>query len=174
MNVNALPAILERKRTLAGAEKLFPCWLLARTYDALTVLFVSTRTYQVADLELPVGTVTFGHFWRDRPYNAYHWMTPSGTTLAHYFNLADETALPDGDRAETFSFRDLVIDVLVRPGASPEVLDQDELPTTLAPATKDAIERALAALFADLPSLGPTLESEADLLWSRVFGSPRA
>jgi Protein of unknown function (DUF402) len=174
MNVNALPAILERKRTLDGAEKLFPCRLLERSYDALKVLFVSTRTYQVANLALPVGTVTFGHFWRDRPYNAYHWMTPSGTTLAHYFNLADETALPDGDLAETFSFRDLVVDVLVRPGGIPEVLDQHELPTNLAAATKDAIERALAALFADLPALGPTLEAEADVLWPRVFGSPRA
>ena len=39
----------------------------------------------VHGVELPAGTVSFGHFWADRHYNAYHWLDgprtrPSGFT----------------------------------------------------------------------------------------------
>jgi predicted RNA-binding protein associated with RNAse of E/G family len=99
----------------------------------------------------------------------YHWLTAAGATLAFYFNLADETAIaPD-----SLSYRDLTVDLLARPGRPPEVLDQDELPADLDPATRQQIARALHAARTDLPQQQPLLEARADALWPRAFGSAR-
>ena len=171
MDVNALPTILETKRTLAGDAKTFPCKVLERAADGdgLIVLFVSDRHYQVAGLELPAGTVTFGHFWLQRAFHVYHWMTPAGATLGHYFNLADQLQVT----ADTLSYRDLCVDLLARPGAPPEVLDEHELPADLDAVTRRQIALALHQAQAALPSLGPALEADADRLWAPLFGGPR-
>src|SRR6185369_5367660 len=153
--------ITETKRTLTGGQKTFPCRVLDRAAAALTVLFVSDRAYQVGGLDLPTGTVTFGHFWAARPYNVYHWLTPGGATLGLYFNLADNTQIGP----TTLSYRDLTVDLLARPGAVPQVLDQDELPADLDQGTRQRIARALHTAQADLVQLGPLLEVRADLLW---------
>jgi predicted RNA-binding protein associated with RNAse of E/G family len=169
MDVNALPTIVETKRTLTGTQKTFACRVLARTRDALTVLFVSDRPYQVAGLELPTGTVTFGHFWAARPYNVYHWLTPTGATLGLYFSLADEIVIgPDA-----LSYRDLTVDLLALPGAAAAVLDEHELPPELDATTRQRITRALHTAEADLPQLQPLLEARADALWSQLFGGAR-
>ena len=169
MDVNALPTIRETKRTLTGSEKSFPCRVLARGETSLTVLFVSDRVYQVADLALPAGTITFGHFWAQRPYNVYHWLTPAGTTVAFYLSLADQIVIG----AEDLSYRDLTLDVLVRPGGVPEVLDAHELPPTLDAVTRAHIDADLGSALADVPALLPALERNADALWSRLYGGAR-
>jgi hypothetical protein len=174
MDVNALPTIVERKRTLLGAEKVFTCRVLDRAPGALAVLFVSDRTYTVGPLSLPAGTITFGHFWQappydDRPYNVYHWLTPQGATLAHYFNLTDATVIAERE----LSYLDLSVDVLLRPGAPPAILDADEVPADLAPAVRARISEALAAVLRQAPSAATALESRADQLWQRLHGSAR-
>ena len=169
MDFERFPEILERKRTLAGQEKIFPCRVLDRAAGALTVLFMSTKPYRVADLELPAGTITFGHFWTARPYNVYHWLAPGGATLAYYFNVADETVL-GGD---SFSFRDLAVDVLARPGGPPAVLDADEVPPKLDAATRTTIARGLASVLGALGALERGLEARAAELWPQVFAEPR-
>ena len=168
-DVNELPKILERKLTLAGEEKTFSCRVLQRSADELVVLFVSERAYRVADLELPPGTVTFAHYWLRRPYNVYHWLSPAGVTLAHYFNLADGTDFAP----ETFTWRDLTLDVLFRPGHAPEVLDEDELPSGLDDITRNQIHQALAQVHADAPDVVSQLEAAAGRLWPHLFGVPR-
>ncbi|HEY0707347.1 MAG TPA: DUF402 domain-containing protein [Polyangia bacterium] len=171
MDVNALPQILETKRTLCGADKTFPCRVLARGPGAVTVLFISDRTYSAGDLTLPVGTVTFGHFWTDRPYNVYHWLAgEDGRTLAHYVNLSDQTTIDEAH----LGFRDLAVDVLARPGRPPIILDEDELPPDLDPGLRVYLDRGVAQVKAELPTLIPVLEREADRLWPQVFGTQRA
>jgi hypothetical protein len=169
MDETPLPEILEIKESLAGARKQFRCRLLERTAGSAVVLFVSRVVYTVADLALPPGTITFGHFWTDRPYNVYHWLTPGGATLAHYFNLADGTAL-DG---ETLRWRDLTVDLLVRPDRAVEILDEDELPPGLDPTTRALVEAARRRALDDLPALLPALEARAGELWPRALGGPR-
>lgn len=124
----------------------------------------------VAGVELPAGTLTFGHFWQDRPYNVYHWMTPTGETLGLYFNIAGETRIEES----RLFWKDLTLDVLVWPGRAAEVLDRDELPPDLPAAQREAIEAAVSALLSDLPALSRHLESEADRLWPVVFGQARS
>jgi hypothetical protein len=173
VDVNALPEtlpeIVEVKTTLAGVQKRFRCRRLELTPGAAIVLFVSDRPYVVADLTLAPGTVTLGHFWEDRPYNVYHWLTSAGRTLAHYFNLADETRVG----ADTLTWLDLTIDVLVRPGAPPAVLDEHELPADLDPRRRTAVDAARAAVLADHHAVIRALEARAGELWPRLTGAPR-
>jgi predicted RNA-binding protein associated with RNAse of E/G family len=169
MDAAALPTILEIKETLAGQRKEFRCRLVERAPGHAAVLFVSTTRYDVAGLVLPPGTVTLGHFWDDRDFNVYHWLTPGGQTLAHYFNLsADTSVAPD-----TIRWRDLAIDVLVRPGAAPVVLDEDELPGDLDPRIREDIDRSRQAVLAGQAAVVAELEAQADALWPRLFGARR-
>jgi predicted RNA-binding protein associated with RNAse of E/G family len=164
-----LERITEIKETLGGARKTFNCKVLARRAGELVVLFVSTKVYSVVGLTLPVGTVTFGHFWASRPYNVYHWMEPSGRTIAFYLNLAADTRLDGGE----LFWRDLVVDVLAVPGAAPQVLDEDELPTDLDPELRTRIAAVRDEVLAGLPALTAALATEADGLWTRAFGASR-
>jgi predicted RNA-binding protein associated with RNAse of E/G family len=163
--------VVEHKVLLDGRRQEFSCRVIASAPGALTVLFVSDRPYQVPGLgrELPTGTVTFGHFWAERPYNVYHWMDPAGRTLAHYFNLASDTVITEGH----LHWRDLTVDVLVRPGQAPQVLDEDELPGDLSPELRSAVEVARAAVLAEQSACVPELEGAATALWPRVFGQER-
>jgi len=154
----------ETKRTLDGREKHFTCQVLERQPGSAVVLFVAPSPMAVAGVELPAGTVTFGHFWTERPYNVYHWLGSQGQHLGYYFNLSDQTVLD----ADALSWRDLVLDVLVRPGGgSPEVLDQHELDELrMKPDLRANIDRALSLLLAELPALLPALEASRLRLWT--------
>ena len=90
-----LPEILELKRTLDGQEKRFACRLIEGDRHQAVVLFISPAAMHVHGIELPAGTVTFGHFWTERLYNVYHWLGERGQTIAFYFNLADRTVIAD-------------------------------------------------------------------------------
>jgi hypothetical protein len=169
MDISSLPEIVETKETLAGVRKEFRCRELARADGGLVVLFVSDRAYTVHGLSLPVGTVTFGHFWTDRPYNVYHWMTPAGETLAHYFNISEATTL----EGQALSWRDLTVDLLVRPGTAPVVLDEDELPAGLPPDVRAAIDAATATALREAETVVAVLEARAGVLWHGLTGSPR-
>jgi hypothetical protein len=174
MDVNALPTIVERKRTLRGGEKVYSCRILERPPGGLSVLFVADRAYQVGGLQLAPGTITFGHFWSaeahpERPFNVYHWLTPTGSTLAHYFNLVEDTVIG----AAELTYLDLTVDVLLRPGSSPAILDVDELPATLDPAKRARVSETLAVVMAQARTVAAALEARADHLWRALHGSAR-
>src|SRR5882672_11470070 len=141
----SIALIVEIKRTLAGVEKRFQCRLLRGDARHVVVLWVAPQPMHVHGVDLPAGTVSFGHFWTDRPYNAYHWLDPSGDTIGFYFNVSDQTRLGPG----VLEWRDLVIDVLALPGGRVAVLDEDELPGELDPAVRAGIDAGRAALLTD-------------------------
>ena len=82
---------------------------------------------QLEDVLLPRGTVSYGYFWQDQPYNAYHWIDNDGQTLALYLNICDNTRMSP-DRIE---WRDLMVDILITPDRRCRVLDENELPDDL-------------------------------------------
>jgi hypothetical protein len=178
VNLDSLPPVLEVKTLLDGRRKEFACRVIERSPDALVVLFVSDKEYVVGggagygpgeSLILPVGTVTFGHFWVDRPYNVYHWQTPAGRTLAHYFNLASDTTLS----VDRLAWRDLTLDVLVLPDGQPRLLDEDELPAGLDQVTMAAIDRARSVVLTEHRRCIGELEAAADRIWPALFGAGR-
>ncbi len=164
------PQIIETKENLAGVKKTFACHRLVQLPGHVVVLHVAEQAIPVASFVVPAGTLTFGHFWAQHPYNVYHWLTPTGATLGMYFNIAADTLIGE----DTLYWRDLVLDVLVLPQRNPEILDRHELPPEISEALQTQIEAALESLLQAMPRLQPQLEAQADALWQQVFDAPRA
>ncbi|SRR6266478_6059878 len=162
-----LPPVLEIKRTLSGREKRFSCRLLHGDPDGhrAVLLFVSQEPMHVHGIDLPPGTVTFGYFWRDRPYNAYHWLDTRGDTIGVYFNLSDSTRIS----ADVLTWRDLTVDILATPAGRLEVLDEDELPADLDPNLRRDIDIAKASILAAAPMVIAEIEAESRALGAGMF-----
>ena len=135
----------------------FTCEALAvEPGQRAAVRYVTDREWRIAgaDLRIPIGTVTIGHFWVDRPYNVYHWLV-GGRTLAYYGNIATDTAIaPD-----LVAYTDLTVDVLFRPDGEATVLDEDELPDDLAPPYRGVIAKAREALLVNPKRLAREIEA---------------
>ena len=123
---------------------------------------------QVHGVDLPAGTISFGHFWTDRFYNVYHWLDPDRRTLGFYFNIADRTRIGPAE----LTWRDLVIDVLATPGGRLELLDEDELPAVVEPAVAAHIAAGKAAIL-DAPGVVMAeIEAASRALFSLAFPAP--
>jgi hypothetical protein len=170
MPIAALPEITEVKHTLAGVRKTFSCRLIERRPGEAVVLFISSAAVRIHEVALPAGTITFGYFWEKRDFNVYHWMAPGGATIAFYVNLADQTRI----EAETLTWRDLALDILVPPAAEAIVLDEHELPTMLDPRTRRRIQDSKEELLEGAPDLRIEIEAASDRLWPKVFGGARS
>src|SRR5437870_5540508 len=121
--------ITERKTRLDGSVDDYVCEQLHLEPGRRAVLrYVLDREWVIAGgvLRVPQGAETIGHYWVDRPYNVYHWRS-GGQTLGYYCNVATDTEVT----AELVGYRDLVVDVLIRPSGEAIVLDEDELPDDL-------------------------------------------
>ena len=116
--------INEHKAVLIGAAKTFQCELLELSNSEVVVIYRLQREVVIEGLHMPEGTVSYGYFWEARNYNVYHFVTAQGKTLALYFNVSDSTRISESQ----IYWRDLVLDVLVTPGAKSEVLDEHEIP----------------------------------------------
>jgi predicted RNA-binding protein associated with RNAse of E/G family len=139
----------EVKTTLAGLRRRFVCDVVERSTEHAVVLYRMRGAATVHGVEILAGSLSVGYFWRDRPYNVYHWLTPAGRTLAHYVNVGDVTAY-DGAVIE---WHDLAVDVLATPDGRVRVLDEDELPPDLDPALRRHVEDARDRVLRDLPTL---------------------
>jgi predicted RNA-binding protein associated with RNAse of E/G family len=163
----ALSPVLEIKQLLAGGEKQFACRRLAGDARHAVVLWVAPSAMHVHGVDLPAGTISFGHFWADRNYNVYHWVDPTGRTLGYYFNICDRTRLaPD-----RIAWRDLVLDVLVLPGNSARVLDEDEL-AALGPLDAETaahLTDGRQAVLADTAAVTAEIEAASRALFPLVF-----
>lgn len=133
---------LEIKETLDGGIFNFTCMLLKSSSDEMVVLFRLNEDIQIEDLYLQAGTLSFGYFWPDRPYNAYHWVSQKGESLGVYFNISDRTEISDSQ----VYWRDLIVDVLVTPDGHYQVIDEDEVPDNLDAHIRRKINSALAEL----------------------------
>jgi len=133
--------ITERKNRLDGSVVEYPCEpLVVEPGRRAVVRYVSEqdRALEGTYLVLRKGTVTVGHFWTDRPYNVYHWLE-GGRTVAFYVSIATDTTIEPA----AIAYRDLVVDVLIRPSGAIEILDEDELPPSIEPRYRLAIAKAL-------------------------------
>ena len=121
--------MLEVKKKLAGERIEFVCTPLHLAADEAVLLYKLPRAFQIEDLFLPDNSLSLGYFWTNRPYNAYHWITPQGQMLGLYINISDQTCIT----VEEVSWRDLLVDLLVTPDGRCRVLDEDEVPGNLEP-----------------------------------------
>lgn len=132
--------VIERKTRLDGTSEEFVCDVLELLPGKRAVLHLRLdHDWDVAGvLTVPAGTSTYAHYWIDRPYNVYHWVN-AGRTLAYYVNIADEVTI----QSDLVAYRDLVLDVLIRPSGALEVLDEDELPADLETGARRSIADAM-------------------------------
>jgi len=145
--------VLEVKRRLDGSVRTYPCEAVEIAADRAVLLYRLPGQGRVADLVLPAGTLTVAYYWLDRPYNVYHWMAPSGETLAYYFNLSGPVRIgPDG-----LEWEDLEVDVLVTPDGRVQILDEDAVPAAAA-ARLPEIARARERVLADWPAVVADVE----------------
>lgn len=150
--------ITERKTRLDGSVSEYSCEpLLLEPGRRAALRYVMPRGVRIADgaLVLEPGTVTVGHYWADRPYNVYHWLT-GGRTVAYYCNVATDTVIEPA----LVGYTDLVVDVLLRPSGETLVLDEDDLPDDLAPPHRLVIAKALEALITNPRMLMREIERE--------------
>src|SRR5665213_2417132 len=157
--------VVEIKTTLSGVEKRFECRWLAGDARWAVVLWIAPAAMQVHGIDLPAGTISFGHFWADRHYNVYHWVDGAGRTIGFYFNLADRTRILEA----TLEWRDLVIDVIATPAGRLEVLDEDELPARLDPEVAAHIADGKAAIFEDPARLMVEIAAASSAHYGQVF-----
>ncbi len=137
-----LPEVVEVKRRPGREPAYFRCRLVERRRTEAALLYVLAQPVQVAHLELPAGVATFAYYWTSRWYNVYHWVSPDGTTVAYYVNVATPAELYP-DRVE---WTDLGADVLGLPGGAAQVLDADELhalPASLREPARRSLQRVL-------------------------------
>lgn len=149
--------VLERKVRLDGSVEEWTCELLALEpgrYAAVRYVLPAERRLAGSELVLPAGTVTIGHFWADRAYTAYHWLSGE-RTLGVYCSVAELLQV----EADGVVYLDLAVDVLLLPGGGVSVLDEHELPSDLERETLATIEAAVAALQADPPALLADVEA---------------
>lgn len=151
--------IIERKRLLDGTFVEFPCEPLLVAPPSRAVLryvIENDRALPGTDLKLAAGTITIAHYWADRPYNVYHWMN-DGHTVAYYCNVVDSTSIS----ADLVSYLDLAVDVLIDLKGNALVLDEDELPTDLAPPLRLTVARALDQLSGQSKRIAAEVERES-------------
>jgi predicted RNA-binding protein associated with RNAse of E/G family len=150
--------ITERKTRLDGSVVEYACEALVVAAGRRAVVRYVTerdRALEGTDLVLRKGTVTVGHFWTDRPYNVYHWLA-GGRTVAFYVSITTDTTIEPA----LIAYRDLVVDVLIRPSGAIEILDEDELPPSIEPRHRLAIAKALETCITEAKRLTAEIERE--------------
>jgi predicted RNA-binding protein associated with RNAse of E/G family len=153
--------VIERKTRFDGSVQEFACRaLLIEPGKRAVIRYDLTRDWQVGGLVVPKGGYTAGHFWLDRPYNVYHWLD-GGRTLGYYFNVG----LVDEISESRVAWRDLIVDVLVKPDGGIDILDEDEVPPDLPPEHRRTIAQALEQIVTNPKRLVKEIERESrDLL----------
>ncbi len=113
---------LEIKKLYSGQIKQYLCSLIHLDENFGILQYRLKKDYKVNDLCLPEGTISLGFFWHNRPYNIYQWYQ-NNELIATYFNISDHTRLSNNE----FSWRDLILDILILPGMAVKILDEQEL-----------------------------------------------
>jgi predicted RNA-binding protein associated with RNAse of E/G family len=127
---------IEKKQLLSGAESTYKCELVALHNDFGILKYLLDRQQQVGNLVLQPGTVSYGFYWPGKPYVLYKWLNEDGNVMGDYLNVADSVILS----VQEFSWRDLIVDVLILPTKQAEILDEDEVPESLDQELKGYIE----------------------------------
>jgi predicted RNA-binding protein associated with RNAse of E/G family len=157
--------ITERKTRLDGSVVEYACEpLVVEEGRRALVRYVTERDRPLegTDLVLRTGTVTVGHFWTDRPYNVYHWLD-RGKTVGLYVSVATDTTIEPA----AIAYRDLIVDVLIRPSGAIEILDEDELPPSIEPRFRLAIAKALETCITEGRRLSAEIERETRAVLTR-------
>ncbi|MGG0859149.1 DUF402 domain-containing protein [Bacillus sp. NMCC4] len=154
--------VIERKIKYDQKVVEYTCQLLdAQEQQAVLFHKIEDRfTMRAGDgaLTIPKGSYTTAYYWKDRPYNIYFWRDDQGKELGSYFNIVGNTWF----NGQLVIFEDLIIDLLVLPNGHFFVLDEDELPESLAAFEQGSVRRALEGVMASLESILDQVRADAE------------
>ncbi|MCL5066908.1 MAG: DUF402 domain-containing protein [Thaumarchaeota archaeon] len=145
---------LEYKHTYSGETKVFECELASRSESELVLTFSPKEPMRLIGIDFPVGSTSFGYFWKERNYNLYHWKDSTGRTLLYYFNICRDTKIAK----ERVDWVDLIVDVVCTPGSPPKLLDLDEVPENMPIEDVAVIGETTKLLFSSMASLTSEME----------------
>jgi predicted RNA-binding protein associated with RNAse of E/G family len=154
---------LEVKRNLDGTVLEYQCTGLLFAPGERAVIRCDIEEAEPVvggRLVLPVGALSFGYFWVDRPYIVYHWLI-EGETFAHYVNIGRVASLEES----RVVWDDYAVDVLAWPDGTVEVVDEDEIPERTEESILGFNAEAKARVLAELDAIVESVERE-----TRSFG----
>jgi protein associated with RNAse G/E len=157
-------AYVERKTRYDETVAEYECQLLEYTPERVTLFYELPESRVVDAVTLPKGAYTIAYFWEHRSYNVYHWITPDGTTLAYYFNLAENTII----LPTSLSWRDMILDVICYPDGSYRILDEKELPVPLEQFERGKVKKMLDELIDSMESLVEEISQATKKLMGRI------
>jgi uncharacterized protein len=155
--VGAGGRLVEVKRTLDGKVIEYSAEPLVVDEERAVLLYRIDVAEAVAGgrIVLAAGTLSFGYFWSDRPYNVYHF-TYAGDTVLYYINIGRFRSLNETELV----WDDYAVDVLAFPDGSVDVLDEDEVPETVDRSIEAFIAEATSRVLAELDAIIDSVGSE--------------
>jgi len=135
----------EKKILLSGEIHNYSCELIHYSTDFGILKYIIKRNYDLRGVKLVPGDITYSLYWTSRPYTLYIWQLTGGKNVAYYFNIADSVLL----RPTEFTWRDLVIDILIDSEKRIHILDEEELPADPGEQLSCYIESAKALIIRD-------------------------
>jgi protein associated with RNAse G/E len=127
----------EYKRTYFGETKVFECRLVEKKAREVVILYEMPSSTTFAGITFHTGSKSFGYFWTNRNYNAYHWKDANGKTIIIYFNISKDTKIFQNKVA----WKDMIVDIVYFPNGEISVLDESEIPSNIDPHDLKLIER---------------------------------
>ncbi len=114
---------IERKRKPDGSERRYRCDLEYASSSLVVVSYVMRQGGAVfgTPIDIPPGSVSYGYFWRARPYTVYR-MRDGDRIIAHRFDAVTGVRLREGQ----VSYRDLALDWWLTPEGELIEEDRDE------------------------------------------------
>jgi hypothetical protein len=117
-------AILEIKYRPSKAPLEWVCELIdGEAGKWARVRYVSDVPTEIEGVSLPVGTVTEGVYWTDRPYHVWKFTTPDGKHGGYRFDICTATYIWE----QKLIWYDLELDLCVPPCGSARWQDEDDM-----------------------------------------------
>ena len=115
--------ITEVKRNIDGREVRFDLQLVQRRPYVVVARYVHPRTFERDGFTFERGSVSYGFFWRRRPYVMYRILDASGSFAANRFDVVEDVRLTE----QTVSYTDLLLDAWATPDGPLRFEDEDEV-----------------------------------------------
>ncbi len=115
--------VTEVKRFLDGRTESFQCEGLALGAREAVIRFHHRQERTVGGFHFPVGSVTYGFFWRGRHYTLYRFIGPDGRLIAHRFDVVDGVRIS----RQRIEYLDLLLDLWVDPHGRARLEDEDDV-----------------------------------------------
>lgn len=112
--------ISERKVKADGSLHEYSCDLVFLTTNLVIIAYTMARGGVLPGIKVPVppGSISYGFFWTDRPYNLYRMLRPDGTVIAHRIDAVADVEISE----DVVAYRDTVLDWWILDG---ELIEED-------------------------------------------------